>query len=240
MKIANHQNDRINIAYWEYKNNPTEEKLSELLHISTPLVKHFAYCLGGGVTFNDAVQAGYEGVLKAAKRFNPEYDASFATYAGHWISGEIRHYIRKEMKYYKPNFINDLQIKAQDYIDTYYAKEAKLPSKHEISEVLNIKEDGVDEVLRAGLVSIDQINLDKLTCVRYENFKLPIEDKIVLFEAIRKLSRIKQTIIFSLFFKNKTQQQTADFLDMNQRKVSRLLKSSLSDLREYLGEELIG
>jgi len=226
-------NASINEAYSKYSAEPTESNLSELFNTSTPLIKYLAYTLSGGIMNEDAVQAGYEGVMKAIKRYDKNKN-SFATYASHCIMGEIRHFIRKEMKYYKPGFINDIQNKVADYIEEYYENNSELPSEANISEKLNIKKEGINEVLKAGLVSIDRLDLDKVGAIRYESFKLPIEDKIALYEAIQKLSEIKQRIIYSLFFRNKTQQQTADSLGINQRKVSRLLKSSLVDLKKIL------
>ncbi|NLM75085.1 MAG: sigma-70 family RNA polymerase sigma factor [Clostridiaceae bacterium] len=230
-------NARINEAYSKYIAEPTESNLAELFNASTPLIEYLAYTLSGGMLYEDTVQAGYEGVMKALKRYDKNMN-TFATYATHCIMGEIRHHIRREMKYYKPGFIDNLQKKVADYIEEYYENTSELPSETNISEKLNIRKEGIYEILKAGLVSIDQLNLDKVGCIRYESFKLPIEDKIVLYEAIQKLSEIKKKVIYSLFFKNKTQQQTADILGINQRKVSRLLKSSLVDLRNILLEKV--
>ena len=230
-------NARINDAYTKYSSDPTEANLSELLKASKPLIEYITCTLSGGILNEDAVQAGYEGVMKALTRFDKNM-STFATYATHCIIGEIRHYIRKEMKYYKPGFIDNIQKKAVNYLEEYYEKTFELPSEANISEKLNIKKEGISEILKAGLVSIDELNLDKIGCIRYESFKLPIEDRIVLHEAIQKLTGLKKKVIYSLFFKNRTQQQTADSLGINQRKVSRLLKSSLTDLKEILIEEV--
>jgi len=62
------------------------------------------------------------------------------------------------------------------------------------------------------------------------------EERIILSEAIGKLSGLKQSIIYYMFSLNYTQQETADLLGLNQRKVSRLLKSSLTELKGYLLE----
>lgn len=231
------RNDRnVNISYNKYKQNPSNDSLAELMNAATPLIHYFARYLSGGHYDNDVIQVGYEGVLKAVKNYKIHYGTCFSTYAGHCIMGEIRHYIRKEMRYYKPSFLAELQEKADHFTETYYLSAGDIPTKSHLAKALNIKEEGVDEVLRAGLVSLDEIDLNKISCQHYESFKLPIEDKIVLYEGIQKLSKIKQQVVYSLFFHNRSQQQTADSLGINQRKVSRLLKSSLTDLKEILAE----
>ena len=48
---------------------------------------------GGGVPFDDLVQQGHIGLLKAAARFEPERNVRFATYAGWWVRSEIYDYV---------------------------------------------------------------------------------------------------------------------------------------------------
>ncbi len=230
------ERSNINQSYMNYIQNPSKESLAELMAASTSLIHYFAQYYYSRYYETDVIQVGYEGVLKAIKNYKNEYGTSFSTYAGHCILGEIRHYIRKEMRFYKPPFLADLQEKANIFTEVFYLHEGDMPTKSHLAKELNIKEEGVDEVLRAGLVSLDELDLNKISCLHYESFKLPIEDQIVLYEGIRKLSEIKQTVIYSLFFHNRSQQQTADSLGINQRKVSRLLKSSLVDLKEILTE----
>lgn len=44
---------------------------------------------GAAVSFDDLVQQGYVGLLKAAMRFEPERDVRFSTYATWWVRAEI-------------------------------------------------------------------------------------------------------------------------------------------------------
>jgi RNA polymerase primary sigma factor len=46
--------------------------------------------LGQGVDFEDLVQEGMAGVLKAIQAYTPQRGASFATYAHWWVHGEMR------------------------------------------------------------------------------------------------------------------------------------------------------
>lgn len=45
------------------------------------------------VPLEDIVQQGNLGLLKAAKKFNPDRDCRLATYAAYWIRAEIREYV---------------------------------------------------------------------------------------------------------------------------------------------------
>lgn len=220
-----------------YISKPNECSMDRILHYSTPLIRYFASRLSGGKYSEDLIQCGYEGVVKALKSFNPDRKVNFATYAGHCIMGEIRHYIRREARYYRPRFIEELRQKAETLIEDYYREKGEMPSRNQLSEALNIDESGIEEIMRAGLVSMDQLDLNKISSTHYESFKLPIEDRILLYSAIKSLSSIKQKVIYYLFYRDYTQQQTAECLGLNQRKVSRLLKSSISDLKAIMAAE---
>ncbi|HHT65477.1 MAG TPA: sigma-70 family RNA polymerase sigma factor [Clostridiales bacterium] len=220
-----------------YISKPTEESMARILHYSTPLIRYFASRLSGGNYSEDLVQCGYEGVIKALSSFDPDRNVNFATYASHWILGEIRHYIRREARYYRPRFIEELRQKAEKLIEDYYMEKGEIPSQDQLSEALNISKNGLSEVMRAGLVSMDQLDLGKISSTHYESFKLPIEDRILLYSAIKSLSDIKQKVIYYLFYRDYTQQQTAECLGLNQRMVSRLLKSSISDLKAIMAAE---
>ncbi|MBL8609964.1 MAG: sigma-70 family RNA polymerase sigma factor [Myxococcales bacterium] len=46
-----------------------------------------------GVPLEDIVQQGNVGLLRAAKKFDPDKDTRLATYAAYWIRAEIREYV---------------------------------------------------------------------------------------------------------------------------------------------------
>jgi RNA polymerase sigma-32 factor len=46
-----------------------------------------------GVPLEDIIQQGNLGLLRAAKKFDPERDVRLATYAAYWIRAEIREYV---------------------------------------------------------------------------------------------------------------------------------------------------
>ena len=46
-----------------------------------------------GVPLEDIIQQGNLGLLRAAKKFDPDKDCRLATYAAYWIRAEIREYV---------------------------------------------------------------------------------------------------------------------------------------------------
>jgi RNA polymerase sigma-B factor len=209
-----------------------DERLGNVMRAADVLIRHFSAVYCGAVPNDDMMQAGYEGLLKALKSFKPEYGNKFTTYAGHCIIGEIRHYIRRENAYYKPECITSIQRKADVLMEKELDETGEIPSLDYMAEKLNIRAEGLSEVMRAGFVSLDELDLSKISCIRYESFKFPIEDRILLSQAIKRLSEIQKKVIYLLFYRDMSQQQAADVLGINQRKVSRVLQQGLADLKK--------
>ncbi len=223
-------------AFAVYRLSGEKEDLELVVRAGRKLVCHFVRLFSGGEVEDDLVQAGMEGLLKAVKRFDPEVGAGFATYAGHCILGEVRHYFRKEASYYRPGCVADLQSKVEKVTEERLKRTGEPPSIKEIACVLNVRESGVVQVMRAGLVSLDEINLKEIRNLKYESFKLPIEDKIMLEQAINKLSEFQRKVVRLLFYRGMTQVEAAKELGVNQRKVSRVLHKSLEKMAENMKE----
>jgi RNA polymerase sigma-32 factor len=57
--------------------------------------------LGYGLPFNDLVQEGNIGLMKAVKRFSPDHDVRLISYAVHWIKAEIHEYVLRNWRIVK-------------------------------------------------------------------------------------------------------------------------------------------
>lgn len=214
-----------------------EESLRQVMKSVTGLIHYFARLYGGGCAEDDLFQTGYLGLLKALKSYDPEKETSFVTYASHAIMGEIRHLVRKQASYNRPGCIIEIQYRVDKVIEEYTKVHGDVPSVAFIAQELKVKEESVREVMRAGLVSFEEIDAAKIHSSAYETFRLPIEDKLTLYQAIKKLSDVQKKVIHMLFCRDMTQQQVADKLGMTQKQVSRLKERSVQILRSDILEE---
>ncbi|MGI6659111.1 MAG: sigma-70 family RNA polymerase sigma factor [Dethiobacteraceae bacterium] len=228
--MAVRQEDLEN-TYQSYRQSAAQEDLLNLVQAGERLVRHFTRIYTGGLA-EDALQSGREGLLKAIRRFDPDKQVAFATYASHCIMGEIRHYLRKEASYYRPGSIKDLQNRVDRYVEQVIKERGEPPELEEIAEALNVKVEGVVQAMRAGLVSLDEVDIKKIQSLRYESFKLPIEDKLLLQQALARLTDLQRKVIYYLFFLDLTQTQTGKKLGLSQRAVSRVLHKSLQKMAE--------
>lgn len=74
-----------------------EEARARLIRENTGLVSVSARKFSGGsYEYEDLMQIGYLGLLKAIDRFDPKFEVMFSTYAVPMIMGEIRRYLRDD------------------------------------------------------------------------------------------------------------------------------------------------
>jgi RNA polymerase sigma-B factor len=173
-------------------------------------------------------------VLKALDGYDPNRSVRFTTYASHCIMGEIRHLVRSESSFYRPGCIKELQFRVDAALEEYVRRYGGTPSVAWLAETLNVRAESISEVMRAGLVSFDEIDVLRIHSLTYQSFQLPIEDKLALAQAARALTALQKKVLHLLFFRNLSQQQAADALGLSQRKVSRIKEQSLETLREEM------
>lgn len=214
--------------------NPTEDHLAQLVAAAESLIHYFINLHGLSLSRQDLYQAGVEGMMKAVKRFDASRGNTFTTYAGSLIAGEIRHYVRKENAYRQYRTVEKLQDEMDEAVIEYLAETGEAPSIDELSERTKIRADGVREIFRSNLVSLDELDMSKIASTAYETFKLPVEDKLLLEQAMAKLTALQRKVVHLLFYRGLTQEQTAERLGINQRKVSRVLKKSLDELQQNM------
>ena len=56
---------------------------------------------GYGLPLNDLIQEGNVGLMKAVKRFDPDYDVRLVSFAVHWIRAEIHEFVLRNWRIVK-------------------------------------------------------------------------------------------------------------------------------------------
>lgn len=226
--------------------------LDELLRRNEGLLHHalkrFSY---SNEAYEDLFQVARLGLIKAAQRYDRGRGNSFATYAMAIVDGEIRHYLRDSLLIRQPRWSKALYQRIQEAQTEFFRAQGRSPTMSELSEAVNLQKEGVLEVIRVfgalNLHSFDEPFADSGTdppdrrlmrSTRQETFSLPIEDRIVLHDALAALSDLHKRIIYLMFFKDLTQQEVADEIGMTQRTVSREQSKALARLKVVLGKKI--
>lgn len=190
-----------------------------------------------GVEYDDLVQAGCVGLIKAVDGFDAEKGVQFSTYAIPCILGEIKKIFRDGGIIKVSRSLKDLSLKIKHFSDAFSKKEGREPTLAEISSNLNVEPEMIAQAINAGLMP------KSLTCsddndseleILVESHDEKISEKIAVKQIISTLEDRDQKIVTLRFFKNNTQSQTAKILGMSQVQVSRREKKILEIIREKL------
>jgi len=226
----------LNEAAQTFFRNKNQQAKEQIIREAERLIRYFAKLYGGGCCEDDLFQAGSLGLLKALDNCDPARETGFVTYASHCIMGEIRHLARKEASFYRPGCIIKLQRKVDQLVEEYTKIKGDVPTIQYIADKLKVREESVVEVMKAGFVSFEEIDADRLKSSDYQTFRLPLEDKLILNQALRKLSAVQRKVIQLLFFRDMTQQQVAEQLGITQKQVSRIKELSIRVMRMEMKE----
>lgn len=194
---------------------------------------------------DDLFQIGCIGLIKAIDNFDTTLNVKFSTYAVPMIIGEIRRYLRDNNSIRVSRSLRDTAYKAIFAKENYMKRNLREPTITEIAAEVGIDKEDIVYALDAiqspmslyepvytdggdTLYVMDQIS-DKKN--KEENW---IED-ISLQEAMKRLNERENYIIQLRFFEGKTQMEVAREIGISQAQVSRLEKSALKNMKNYLG-----
>ena len=220
-------------------------RVCDNLHLVAPIVRKFRET---GANFEDLVQVGYVGLIKAVDSFNESFNVKFSTYATHLVAGEIRHYLRDRVDTVKkPRWLSALSRKMAIFIDRFLQEHQRLPTLGEIAQGINVSEEGVVEILKARSLAtpapLEEMNeetiaVEKIRSLHYETLRLPIEDSIALSQTIEALRALEQKVVYLFFYMDLNQTEIAKMMGLSQKKVSRVLHRGLDRMREILGKDV--
>jgi len=220
-----------------------------LVHLHLPLVEHLAARFRGrGEPFDDLVQVGTIGLLKAIERFELDRGVEFSTYATPTIVGEIkRHFRDKGWSIKVPRRLQEMRQSLATATSDLTQQQGRSPTIAELALHLDVSEEVVLEGLESSnaytTLSLDAPNTrgqegptmgDALG--RTDAALAGVEYRVSLKPLLAALDPREQRIILLRFFGQMTQSQIAAELGLSQMHVSRLLSRSLATLREGLDE----
>ena len=202
----------------------------------SPLIKHIAAKFYE-VPFEDLMQAGAIGVLKAYKNYRQNNNVKFSSYAYDYIFGEMYELVMKNRKIKVTKDILKLAKQIEHARNALSLKLGKIPNYEELSQYLEIPLTQIAEVL---YVTREMTSLDDNTKEARELYEtipskesISLEEKLTLEEGIESLEEEEQKIIKYRYFNDLTQSETAKKMCMSQVMISRYEQKSLKKLRQY-------
>jgi RNA polymerase sigma-B factor len=218
----------------------------ELIERHLPLVRSLARRYAGrGEALEDIEQVGAIGLIKAIDRFELAREVSLATYATPNVVGEIkRHFRDKGWAVRVPRALQELNASMSGAIERLTVKLSRSPSIGEIAAELETTPEQVLEAMEVGSAystvslsagSSGEEELDPLETIGEEDEEFErSEHRAALAPALAQLPAREREILRMRFEEGLPQTQIAQRVGLSQMHVSRLIRKSLTMMREEL------
>lgn len=224
--------------------NGSEDAKTTLITENLPLIKSIVRRYRNrGTEYDDLMQLGSLGFLKAINNFDMSYDVRFSTYAVPMIMGEIKRFLRDDGYMKVSRAVKTLHAKVIRYIAETRAKGGEEPTPKQLAEHFGVEQGDIVFCLDAAKLPVSiydkfdeddersQSMMDKL--VGSDDTDRMI-DRIALKSVMSALTDRERKIIILRYFRDMTQSEIAEYLGVSQVQVSRLEAKILKKLRENL------
>ncbi len=210
---------------------------ARLVEENLPLVKSIAArFLQRGLEYEDLLQIGSIGLLKAIQDFDFSFDVRFSTYAVPKIMGEIKQQLRRNSPLRIARSLRRLASQAIATKDDLNQQLGRTPTVGEIAAHLNVP---VEEVV-AAFDAVQPVTSLQAALLPSQEDSPELEDFVstttdhehfMLKQALESLEPLEKKIILLRYFAEKSQTEVAQELGTSQAQISRLEARIVRQLR---------
>jgi RNA polymerase sigma-B factor len=226
--------------------NATAREKEKLVHEYLPLVKKIARGLARRSTdpVEDLIQVGSIGLLEAIERYESGHSTAFKTYAIHFITGHIRHYLRDRQSLVRgPRALQELSYRLRVVTQELNHALGRDATAEELAEALSITPEQVREAKvydrRVSVMWLDQQaeGDDEEQPTLLHTLADPStqhddrDERLMLQEAIRRLPDNLAELVHLRYVEDLTQAELARRMDISQMEVSRRLRKAEKQIR---------
>ncbi len=246
------------ISEWldTYHSSDDERKKVEIktriVSYMVPVVKNIARTIARRSydPIDDMTQAGYIGLLKAIDRYSKEKNDNFRVYAGYFIIGEMKHFLRDKLNMIRvPAHIQELVIRINNFTKDLTQEELFELTSEDVASALDISAKKVDFALqmdrRKSTISLEEVfkysddSLGYEEVIAYDDYQKQLEYadiKIIFDEVVNKLPPEERVLLDMYYKQDMSQKEIADALQVSQMGVSRKMKSLFGLISDFVWE----
>ncbi len=223
---------------------------NEIVERHLGLAAHIAMRYTGRSSGDDDLrQVAMLGLVKAVDRFDPDHGAAFSSFAGTTIEGELkRHFRDKTWTVRVPRSAKELHLAVRRATEELSQRLGHSPTVDEIAGHLEIDRDDVFRGLAAsaaysvgtldGPGADDDFSADRQRALADDEDGYEHSDARA--EIVRLLERLpdrEREIVTLRFFDELSQAEIAERVGISQMHVSRLLRRSFEQMRQWSGDD---
>lgn len=234
-----------------YFRHPSLSLRNELVTLNTGLVRQVAHRMSRQCSepYEDLMQIGYLGLIRAIERYNPHHGYAFSSFAIPYIRGEILHYLRDRGSTLRiPRRWQDLQAKSKKLRKDLTSQLGRPPHEREMAEALGVSLQEWEECQLAlqnrMLVSLDatihqnqDVSVsfgDIIPDERYHDQQKQAEDRHQLEVAMEKLEEKTKAALECVFLMDLPRKEAAKHIGISPMTVTRHLQKGIETLEGLL------
>lgn len=223
-----------------------------IVEVHLPLLRYLARRFSGRTeSFEDLVQVGSIGLLKAIDRFDPTLGHQFASYASPTIVGEMKRHLRDTGWLLRvPRRAQELHTTVARAREEFSQETGRYPTVSEIAERVDASPEEIAETLDVarsrsavsleGSVEGEGQSLRPDVFAEEEQGFSQVEDRVLLAKALAALTEQEREVVRLRFSDGQTQSQIARAVGVSQMQISRILTRSVATMQEILDAEAPG
>lgn len=220
-----------------------DESAKETLIVNNmPLIKSIAARYRNKmIEYDDLLQLGSMGLVKAVNNFDVSFGVRFSTYAVPMIAGEIKRFIRDDGAIKVSRALKSTSLKIQQISNEYKQEHGDAPDVDYLAEKLGVDPQEVVFAMDSSKYPVslyEKYDDDNSQCVMDKladkDGGEDMLDKMIIKDFIKTLPKREKTVIVLRYFKDKTQSEIAKILGVSQVQVSRIESKIISEMKKAL------
>jgi RNA polymerase sigma-B factor len=242
----------------QYRETRSSESAEALIAQYRPLVEKLSRrFLPSGMPLEDLVQEGFLGLLHGIEHYDSTKNVKFITYATHCIAGQLRHFLRDRGQIIKePAWLQELSQRVRKVTESLTQQLARQPTNQEIADSVGLTEEQIADVeATRSLFTVSSLEesfeqgsrtlaeregvSDSGTGAAVGSFEIPIDEKVVLEDALKKLKELERRVIYLFYYEDHSQTDIARSLGISNNYVSHILKTSARKLQQVYRSEAV-
>jgi len=219
----------------------SEEAKVILIENNLPLIKSIVRRYKNKqIEYEDLIQLGTLGLIKAINNFDADYGVRFSTYAVPMIAGEIKRFIRDDGAIKVSRSIKAETQKLNRFIEEYRHREEKDPSIEVLCEEFHTNPADIIFLMDSARYPIsiyaesEEEGLSLADKIVAKGTPEEVIDKMLLRDLISTLPPKEKKIIILRYFRDMTQSEIAREMGVSQVQISRIETKVLKQLKKQL------
>src|SRR5918996_1967212 len=133
-----------------YRERGDRRAVERIFSMNVKILNHIVrrYTSSSEEPYEDLLQVGYIGMMKAVNGYRLDSEAKFSSYAYSMIEGEIKHHLRDTSLVKRPRWARSLHAKVSEATRRLTDELGRPPLVKEVADEVNITPEGVSELIK--------------------------------------------------------------------------------------------